>query len=356
MESVPSMRSALLITAGLLAFMLYLYFFVGFDEIFIVLEQLNPVEYAFYYSLTFASILLSVFFYSMAWRELLEALSINVDRGRAFLYCLVANFVDLMVPLEAVTGEAARVYLLYRDSKEHLGENVASVVGHRIISNFFALSALIVSSISLVRYAESPYTSYLLVLVIMGTAASILILLYLAVTEEAAGKLVNALMRLVEVVTRNRLKTTDLRDKAKTHLSFFHRGVRRLGEHPKHLIKAMVYTSISWCFHLAIFFLVFYALGYSGVSRFIPQMVVVYSLSLATQTIPVGLPVGLVEIVMTSLYTLFGVPPAVGGTATTLIRVVTFWFQIMVGYAVVQWMGSKTLFNSKKAEHVELKR
>ncbi|MFQ6054049.1 MAG: lysylphosphatidylglycerol synthase domain-containing protein, partial [Candidatus Bathyarchaeia archaeon] len=79
----------------------------------------------------------------------------------------------------------------------------------------------------------------------------------------------------------------------------------------------------------------------------VPQTIVVYSISLAAQTLPIGPSVGIVEIVMTSLYTIFGIPPAVGGTATTMIRAVTFWFQIIVGYAVVQWMGIKILFKPK---------
>jgi len=71
--------------------------------------------------------------------------------------------------------------------------------------------------------------------------------------------------------------------------------------------------------------------------------IVVYSVSMAVQTIPIGFPVGLVEIVMTSIYTMFGVPSAVSGVATTLIRVVTFWFLIVTGYVITQWIGIRVL-------------
>lgn len=351
MESeLPVRKSAILITVGLTVFILYLYFFVGFDEILDVFKRVNPVEYAFYYSITFAAIMLSVLFYSMTWNEFLKTLSIHIGLRKAFVYNLIANFVDLIIPLEAITGEFTRVYLISKDTNNQFGKAVASVVTHRIVSNFFALSALIISSIILIRYAENLYVSYLLVLVITGTAASIVILFYLSVREEAAERLVNGLIRVSQIFTRDRLKIRHLRDSAIENLSFFHQGFRTVGNDPKNLIKPMIYTSVSWFCHLVIYFLVFYALGYTGVLLFVPQIIIVFSISLATQTIPVGLPVGLVEIVMTSLYTLFGIPPALGGTATTLIRVVTFWFQIMLGYVVVQWMGIRTLVKNRNDE------
>jgi hypothetical protein len=46
---------------GLIVFLLYLYFFVGFQELLYVLESLNSVDYAFYYSLAIAATVLGVF-------------------------------------------------------------------------------------------------------------------------------------------------------------------------------------------------------------------------------------------------------------------------------------------------------
>lgn len=349
-SKVSARKSAALTAVGLLIFILYLYVFAGFDEVLNVLVQVDPVEYALYYSLTFAAIMLSTLFYSMTWHELLKTLSIDTGLWKAFMYCILANFIDLVIPLEAVTGELTRVYLLHRDSGDRFGSAVASVVSHRIISNFFALGALIISAVSLIRHERNPYVSFLLAIVILGTAASIIILFYLSVREEAAERLIEALMRLAGFFTGNRLVKTDLREKTKQNLLLFHQGFNILGKHTKQLAISLVYTSVSWFFHLIIYFLVFYALGYTKASFFVPQMIIVFSISLAAQMIPVGLPVGLVEIVMASLYSFFGIPPALGGTATTMIRVVTFWFQILIGYLVAQWIGIKILSNLRNSE------
>lgn len=345
-SSVSLRKLIVIIFTGLIGFIAYLYFFVGFDKILMVLGEVNPADYSFYYSITFIAIILSVVFYSLTWYELLDALSINVGLQYTFLYCLLANFVDLIIPIEAVTGELTRVYLLYKESNDHFGKSVASVVSHRIISNVFALSALIVSSLALIRFAENIYIWTLLALVISGTAATIIGLFYLALNDDASSKLIDFLIRVAEVITRDRVDLSETKDKTEKGLAYFHEGVRTLGEHPKNLVKAMVYTFLSWLCHLSIYFFVFYALGYTRVAFFIPQMIVVFSISVATQTIPVGIPVGLVEIVMTSLYALFGIPPGLGGIATTLIRVVTYWFQVIVGYVVLQLMGVKTLLRT----------
>ena len=81
-------------------------------------------------------------------------------------------------------------------------------------------------------------------------------------------------------------------------------------------------------------------------------MIVVFSITLAVQTIPVGFPVGLVEFVMTYLYNvLLSTSPAVNGLATSLIRVVTFWFQVLIGFLIVQWLGIRHVLQAGSYEN-----
>ena len=338
--------------AGLLVFILYLHVFVGFAEIAGILQRVNPTQYLAYYSLTVAAIVLSVLFHSMVWHELLKALSVNIGLKKAFLFSWIGNFVDLVVPLEAVSGEVTRGYLVHNYLKCRFGETIASLVLQRIISVLTVLTGLVASSVYVIlRYRVEPAILYLLVAVAGGTAAMIMGLLYLSLKEEAARKLVNVLIGVAGVITRNRSKLAELRRKAEQALGAFHQGVKTYGRSPKYLVKPLAYSYVSWFFYMTIYFLVFYALGFEEAAVYIPQMIVVFSISLAVQTMPLAFPVGLVEIVMTSLYVVFGIPTATSGVATTLIRVVTFWFQILVGYAVVQWVGIKhVLSRNNKTE------
>jgi len=49
--------------------------------------------------------------------------------------------------------------------------------------------------------------------------------------------------------------------------------------------------------------------------------------------LPVGIPgmIGVVETVMSTLYTVMGVPPNLSVAATLMIRVVMLWFQATLG-------------------------
>jgi len=334
-------KSVALIVAGFLIFVLYLYFFVGFSDILKVLEEVNLIDYLFYYSLAVISTLVSMLFYSMTWYELLKMLSVRINLRKSFIYCWIATFVDLVIPLEAVTGEITRIYLATQSSKEQLGRIAASTISQRILSTVIVLAGLVISSASLLfGYKVQGYVMNLLIIVEVGTVASIILILYLSLKKEATDRIVEPLLRLVAYLSKGHLKLADMKRKAEQTLTSFYQGIELISSQPKSLIKPVIFSLAAWFFHMVTYVLVFYALGFN-IS--LNVSVIVYSISVAVQTIPVGLPVGLVEIVMSSLYNLFGIPLAVSGTATVLIRVVTFWFQIIVGYTITQWIGIKTL-------------
>jgi len=287
-------------------------------------------------------------FYSMTWHELLKVLSLDLSLRKAFLYSWVGNFVDLVLPLETVSGEFTRLYLIHHEVKNDIGRAVASLVYHRIISISTTLIALIVSSFYLIMgYNVRMNVILFLSAVAIGTAATLVLLLYLSLNEKAAGRIVDLMIRIASPFIKNEKKTASLKEKALNDLSVFHKAAKFFGKNPRILAKPFLYSYLSWFSQLSIYLLVFYALGTSWIFQCIPQVIVVFSITLAVQTIPVGFPVGLVEFVMTYLYNiLLATSPAVNGLATSLIRVVTFWFQILVGFMIVQWLGIRRLLQT----------
>jgi len=101
-------------------------------------------------------------------------------------------------------------------------------------------------------------------------------------------------------------------------------------------------TIVAWALELLIAVLVFQSLKtrvpFSAIAM-------VYSIGIAIQTAPVGIPgeVGLLEVIMTSVYTLLGVPIAAAAVATLLIRIITLWMRLLIGGLTVQWLGIKGL-------------
>ena len=92
--------------------------------------------------------------------------------------------------------------------------------------------------------------------------------------------------------------------------------------------------------------MVFYSLEYTDIS--IASLAVIYTIATTVETLTAGFPVGVVEITLINLFALYGVPIVIGGAATTLARILTFWCQILVGYPLVQYTATKYLRHNKK--------
>jgi uncharacterized protein (TIRG00374 family) len=79
---------------------------------------------------------------------------------------------------------------------------------------------------------------------------------------------------------------------------------------------------------------------------------VVYSISVNIQTVPISIPgdIGLVEVVMSSIYGLFGVDAGLATAATLLIRLITVWLSLIIGFIAVQWIDLKDLVKNLRQD------
>jgi len=329
----------LVIAAGLLVFLLYLYFFVPFGDVVAVIRQADPI----YYSLAFAAMILSVAFYSLTWQCLLRLLSVKSSFSKAFQFIWVGSFVDLLVPAESISGDISRVYLMSKEYDENAGKVVASVVGHRILAMTITLGGLVISSVYFaVRYHPPLFVMEFVGVVVAGTLISMILIFYLSRKRQATNKVVNWVIGLLVRFSRGRWQFERLRKQAEKMLKAFHDGIDNLAVRPSRLILPVALAIIAWLLDLLISVFVFSSLG-ARVS--FSAIVIVYSISVAFQTIPVGVPgvVGIMEVIMTTLYTLLGIPIAVSAVATLLIRILTLWIRLLIGGLMVQWLGIKGL-------------
>jgi len=333
----------LLFAAGLFVFLLYLYFFVPFRDIVQTLQRVNP----FYFLLASCALFISAAFYSLAWQRLLNMLSVNASFLKAFQFTWVANFVDILVPAESVSGDISRIYLMSKESGGNTGKVVASVVSHRILATFVTIISLIISSIYFAVYYKPPLLILELVAIIAACSViSISLLFYLSMRREATEKIVNWLIKLLARISRGRWKFERLKESAMKTLSTFHEGIVTLSENPKGLIMPLVFSIFAWISDILIAVLVFLSLGPLETTISLSAIVIVYSLSVAIHYIPiVSGELGILEIVMTSLFTLLGNPQAIAvfAVATVLIRVLTLWGRLFVGGLIVQLLGIKNL-------------
>ncbi len=335
---IPIKKAVPVILIGLAVFVFYLYFFVGIPEIISIIQSVDPI----YYSLAIAALFANIFFHTLAWQYLLRPLSVKVPFRKTFLYIWVGIFFDLIVPVESVSGEISKAYLMTKDSGQETGKVVASIVSHRILGMIITLITLIVSSVwfVIVKYGLPVEIFNLVLFVASGTVVSLIVLFLLCVDERITWRIINSVLNFAGFISRGRFKTASWRSKAKEALNVFRQSMGTLSKNPRSLAQPVIFTAISWVLSLFMSFFVFAALGYQVPLTIV---IIVYSISLALQSIPVGIPaeVGIMEIIMTTLYSLFAIPIGVSAAATVLIRLLTVWLRMFVGLVAVQWIGIK---------------
>ncbi len=339
-KRMTARRTVPLLLIGLLIFVAYLYFFIGIPEMLAVMQRVN----LFYYLLAVVVLLLNMLVSSLIWQYFLRPLLVNVPLKKTFLITWIGVFVDLLVPAESISGDASKVYLMSKESGENTGKVVASVVSHRILSMIITLSTLIISSLSLLilQYELNTLVSIVIFLVIIGTVISLILIVLLCIREQLTRKLIDLLLRFAVFISRGRLDIANLRFKAKKALDAFHQSIEVLRRNPKSLIRPTIFSMISWFLGVLLSFVVYISLGHPV--SFVP-LIIVYSITCSLQNIPIGVPgeVGFVEVVMTNLYGLLGVPYDISAAATVLIRFLTVWFKLLIGLIIVQRIGIKTL-------------
>ena len=335
-------KSALFMIVGLVLFLAYLQFVVKFDSLIQLLTSLNFAQYSLYFSLAILSLWLMIFFDSLIFYYLLQGLQVKIKLARMVLYNWIGNFVEMVVPCETVCGEVTRIYLIQKDTKSNIGMSAAPVISSRLISTVIYSVGLVVGLVFLASGGHLPfYLLGTLLTISFGTVGVVGLFVWIAIKEGADQRLVNAMVRLMKIITKNQAKLDMRREKIQTTIFSFSEAFKTYKKHPKLLVKPTISAVLGYIFNLLIFMMVFYALNFKSIT--FPELAVVYFITSTVETITSGFPVGAVEITMINLYYALNVPLVIAGAATTLSRLLTFWVKVLVGYTLVQFTGLKQL-------------
>ncbi len=325
---------------GLLAFILYLIFFIDVGEMVEIIKQISiPL-----YILSLFATTAEMFFFALAWQHFLTTLSAEIPLKKAFMYSWVSNFIDLLVPAESVSGEIARVYFVARDGID-VGKAVASVIIQRIVGMLFIILGLVIgiSPLLIAQTYLSGIIKSLIILVVSVTLVFLLTIFILCFKENWTQSLIDKIFVLAKRVTRGRWSLERWREKTRRDIVAFYDSIRFFRKNPRKSVLPIVFSFSAWLYGILVYYLVFLALGYNDLDWTV--LLTVYSLIITLKSIPIGVPaeVGVTEIAMVTLFGAFNVPLHVSAVATVLIRIVTVWFRFAIGFCAVQWLGIKTL-------------
>ena len=336
-------RTAPFLFVGVLIFLVYIYFFVGFAEIVSIIQRVDLL----YYSVAIVVLFLNMLVNSLAWQYFLRPLSVKVPIQKTFLFTWIGIFVDLLIPAESISGDASKVYLMTKESGTNTGKVVASVVSHRILSMIISLSSLILSSIILytIQYELPSLILNLVLIIIIGTGITLFFLFLCILRQQLTQRIINIGLCFLAFVTRNHLNLESIRIKSTKALCAFHGSIGILLKNPRNLVPPVFFAIVSWVLSVLLSYLVFFSLG-QRVDLVL--ITIVYAISLNIQSIPLGIPaeVGVVEIVMSSFYGLLGVEAGIATAATVLIRLLWVWLRIIIGFVTIQWIDLKDLIKN----------
>jgi uncharacterized protein (TIRG00374 family) len=332
-------KTLIMLLIGVTAFILYL--FILRVDIPDIIAKIQSANMPFY--LTAASLIfVEMFFYAMAWHSLLSFLSVKLSVLKSYLYVWYGNFMDIIIPAESISGEISRVYLIIREQGDAVsGKVAASLVAHRLISMGVGAATIGMGTIFLLMERSVNNLIFNLSLFVTTTTVFFLILLaILCVKINWTLKIINRLIGVLEFVSRGRWKRklTKIREDVIKGVEMFYDSMREYVHSPRVIATSIFFSALSWLSYLVICYIVFLAIGISGVS--LGTIFVTQSIVMAVKSIPIGVPfeVGLPEITMTTLYTVLGIPFEISATVTILTRILSLWLKFFVGFAIQQWV------------------
>ncbi len=338
---------------GLIIFFLYLYFFVGLSSLFSALSNINSVNYVIYYSLAVLAAVLSIFFVAAAWHELLKSLSVKTRLWSLFLYTWAGYFVDLIVPCQAVCGEVTRIYLVHKENQDRYGAVAASSLTNRTISYFLTSIGLLAGILLVLTRVNSapPLVLQLLMVALLGTFAYLGGLFYLAIDEKASEKVSTALFRVIGFLRLNKYTPANLPERVEVGLSDLHEGFQTFRDKPRKLLKPILFQFFSMVLNIGVYVLVFYSLGFTAL--FLDFFIIMYFIVGTVQISAAVFSVGALDIALANLFASYGLRDiSFGALAATMLRFLTFWMPIIIGYLTVQAIGARRLLSPTAKEQV----
>jgi uncharacterized protein (TIRG00374 family) len=341
MRRLTIRRSLVFMITGLVALIVYLYFFIGVGQLEAVFANVNSTQYMIFYSLALVAVLTSVFFWSAAWNTILKKLSINLPYRRTYLYYWVGYFTDLVLPCATVCGELTRMYLVQRETGKSYGILASSAITNRIVAYTIVTIGLYAGAfLTFLKPGIPPIITNVFVVFLVAVTVYTSVLLYLAFVKQAARNITLIYERIVKAIKGKKYKKTQT-EQTNASLESYYKGFKIFRENRRLLIKPFILHLISYLLGLAVYVLIFLALGIPAPA---PEFFfVIFFMATAVQDVAASLSVGSLDIILAGIFILYGLNPGVSGITAVLLRTAGFWFPLFVGFACVQLLGVRNI-------------
>ncbi len=341
-----SIKKLILVSAllGYAALVLYLIYFVGLNELAIVIGKANIGIYL----LAIASLIASLTFHTLVWYQLLRSLSVKLSLRRTYVLYWVGVFVDNLIP-GGWSGDLFKAYLLNKDPSIQSGKAVASVVAKNVYEAIFNFGSLVFALILLfLNYQLEGSLLISLGGIMLLLTLPLLVLLLASFKPGVAKKIINSVFCFISRLGRNRWNFAILQKKVEKGLSDYHEGIKSLLENPRLFLKPMILSFFAWGFEVLTLLFVFASLG-----QLIQLDKVVIVRSIAGNVEAQGYAfVGYAQIITSEIYGALGVPFSVAASVAILGGVVIFFLKTGISYSAFHYIVIAPRNGSKNKRHL----
>lgn len=318
---------------GMGVYFLYLYH-VGFQE---VMRSLGNVDLTIF-GAGFALAVLGVFFDSLSWQAIVQKFDYQVSTRDIFLIYLSSIFMNNLIPSGSFSGETARIYFLDKlAGSSRIDKTSATVAASRIIAFIPFMLGTIIGLAFLALATDVPGWA---LAACTGIAAFLLlanaVFLGVCYVDGWLERIIFAIVDLMERIFRVRID----RIKCQRIMVQFHESMMILVSHKKTLFISTFWAIAAWFSMTLVGFIVFQSMGLEVPVR---AIFAVYAVMIFLQMLPLFLPggLGLVDIVMITLFNAIGVPMHAAVGATILIRLIQLCFLTVLGGASLAYLVKK---------------
>ena len=341
LPAINARRSTALVVLGLFGYFAYLSH-LGLGEVSASLVQVNLAVFG----LAFLLSLLDVVFNALSWKTLVRELDHQISLLDVFLIYMSSIFLNNLIPSGSVSGETARLYFLSKIAgNARIDYSTASVAATRIITAIPFVLGMSVGLAYLILWYEVPSwaltTCFSMIFLMVSVGA---LFVGICFSESWLSGAVNVVIDQIESLFKRSVNRTFYC----TITRSFQQGMLLLRNRNGPLLISSFWAFSGWLSLNLVAFATFRSLG---VEVPIFAIFAVYSVIMVFQNLPLILPggVGVVEILMTALFTAVGVSLHDAAAVTILARVAQLWFHTLLG-------GVCTIHLLKKVGDLEKRR
>jgi len=262
-----------------------------------------------------------------------------VDIGvyKLFKFYMAGTFVNNITPTMGTAGEPVKAMLLGKETGMSKSECFASVVSQRMLNMFPFLTFGSIGLAFIFSRPDIKLNTWESVALTFSTGLAFLsfgLVIYFYIRKDKLSALVHSMIRFFAPFIGLVKKGFDHRayaDAVEKSINSFHGGLKGIHKNKNGLIKATLFSFLSWIFDIMAIYTVFLALGFGGID--IGVLILTYTISMMSGWLPLFLPggLGVVDGTMAVLFIYGGVPAEIAMLATLLYRIASYWFNTLVG-------------------------